>query len=129
MNSPQGWGISRQGTAASFKGPSRMPSWLIGPAPTGAQTAEQNLTPDSYSIYKLEWSDLKAWLEGRFPDIALPVVGQIKKDAWVFNIPQKLDDNDKKNIAVMRDEIDRRKKQTANSAGRRVRSPERQRRH
>ncbi|KAJ9602688.1 hypothetical protein H2200_012882 [Cladophialophora chaetospira] len=145
-NSPPGWGISRQGTGASHRNPSRIQSWVTGSAPA-VQQADNEFTPDNYSIYHLEWSDLKAWLEAKFPGLQLPDRKKVNKDAYVFDIPRKLNADDKKKIAAMRDEIYHRKEEAAaaaaagpggrppnnpqganNNARQRVRSPERPRR-
>jgi len=147
----QDWGISRQGTATSYKTPSRIQSWITGSPPIVPQQADQELVYDSYSTYKMEteWPHLKAWLETRFPGVVLPAQGQIRKDAWVFKIPQKLNADDRNEITEMRDEICRRKEKnaaTVTAAGngrgaqpsqilpaanshQRIRSPERQRRY
>ncbi|KAK5456972.1 hypothetical protein LTS15_004752 [Exophiala xenobiotica] len=147
---PPSWGLSRQGTATSYGAPSRIQSWITGSAPTIPQQADQELTPDSYRIYNLEWSDLKGWLERQFPDLKLPVRGKIRNDVWTFNLPRKLSTDERNRIAVMRDALFRAKKAEAEAAAaaangdvghppnnaqvtdnprRRRRSPERQRRH
>lgn len=75
---PQNWGISRQSTANSHKSPSRIQSWLTSSAPVLPQQADQEFTSDSYRIYRLDWSDLKAWLEDKFPGLELPDRGKVR---------------------------------------------------
>ncbi|OQV08341.1 hypothetical protein CLAIMM_12634 [Cladophialophora immunda] len=153
-NSPEpGWGLPpRRRTGISRKPISRIQSWVTGSTPVATPPADDPLTPDSYKVYRLEWSDLKKWLEQKFPGHVLPDRVKINHDSWVFDIPRKLDRDDRNAIAAMRDEIHARKEQadaraiTASATGRgdqppnnaqaannnrrrSARSPERQRRY
>ncbi|KAG8156619.1 hypothetical protein KVR01_013570 [Diaporthe batatas] len=68
------------------------------------QSGTEERCQDIYSSYRLNWATLRGYLQRKWPDFNFPEDGLQENDHWIFYVPQKLDEVDRHEIAILRDD-------------------------